>query len=118
MMTRADKYEHVQTGRPYNETLAILADGRRLNVCVQYDCVMPLGDHAPDCDQLTKMGGRCTCGMLADIDVPAILADARDRGLFGPAPEIKLPVARTLPSDDARGLCPKCHTCCNGDCDA
>lgn len=116
-VTKAERYEHVSVHEPSNETVAILADGRRLNVCLQYHAVMPLATHADNCSQVTKMGGRCDCGLLADIDVEAILADARQHGLFGPAP--KSPVADVI-RQPATGKqpCPHCGSYCEGDCQA
>jgi len=74
-------------GGYYNETVVIFADGTKANVCVQYASVHPFGRHADDCEQITKMGGRCTCGKLDDIDIPALLADAKVNGKFGEAPK-------------------------------
>lgn len=102
-----------------NETVAIFADGSRAHVCPQYNAILPCGDHADDCDQLTTMGGRCTCGLLDDIDVPALLADAIARGKFGQAPVPR--VEKTSYSNEPKrgdGWCDKCQSYCYGDCEA
>lgn len=69
-----------------NETVAIFADGTSAHVCPQYGVVAPDGEHAADCEQMTTMGGSCTCGLLDDIDVEAVIAAARTSGKFGLAP--------------------------------
>jgi len=73
---KAARWEHPHY-LPFNELIAVLGDGRKLSVCVQYHSVQPLGEHAPTCSMVTKMGGTCDCGLLDDIDVEAILADAK-----------------------------------------
>jgi len=80
------KYEHTMTGQ-YNETIAIIDDGRRISVDTQYGMCAPLGKHADGCSQVTKMGGRCDCGMLDGIDCDALIADAKINGKFGAAPQ-------------------------------
>jgi hypothetical protein len=110
-------YEYPMSGY-YNETVAVFADGTRANVCVQYSSVQPLGRHADDCEQVTKMGGRCTCGMLADIDVPALLADAKTNGKFGEAPKAPAPIIDEPAETHGFGWCDKCESYCFGDCEA
>ena len=51
-------YEHTVDGQ-YNQTIALLADGRRMMVNRQYGTVSPLGKHPDDCQQVTRMGGVC-----------------------------------------------------------
>lgn len=118
MITRAISYEHPITGG-YADTVATLEDGRIVTINTQYDIVLPHGDHAADCDQINKMGGRCTCGKLDGIDVAALIADARINGKFGYAPR---PVARrekaVVDNDRDKAICPKCGTVCYGDCTA
>lgn len=125
MITVAAKYEHTMSGA-YNETIATLEDGRVVAVNTQYGAVLPHGKHAEDCEQVCKMGGRCTCGMLDGIDVVALVADARTNGKRGPKPTPK-PSAeeierteREIAEMDAQrrrnGLCPRCDTYCHGDC--
>jgi len=117
MIESAEKYEY-PIGGQYNETVALLADGRTVTVNTQYTCVVPHGNHAEDCDQINVMGGRCTCGLLDGIDVPALVADARINGKRGYAPR---PTTVNNEITDARrernGLCPRCDSCCHGDCD-
>jgi hypothetical protein len=118
-------YSYPQNGQ-YNETIATLDDGRVVTINTQYACVLPHGDHAEDCEQLTKMGGSCTCGLLDGIDVEAIVADARINGKRGRESKPTVSSAeierreRAIDEMDARrradGLCPKCGTYCCGDC--
>jgi len=77
-VTHAARYDYPLGGQ-YNETVATLSDGRVVTIDTQYACVLPHGNHKADCDQINKMGGRCTCGLLAGIDVAALVADARER---------------------------------------
>jgi hypothetical protein len=106
-------YEHPMSG-PKSETVATLDDGRVLTINTQYAVVLPHGKHAANCDQVCKMGGRCNCGLLDGIDVAALVADARLRGKFGPAPVV--PVAKSVTVADH--TCPHCGTYCDGDCRA
>ncbi|MFA5054126.1 MAG: hypothetical protein WC565_08705 [Parcubacteria group bacterium] len=121
----AESYAYPMGGA-YAETVATLSDGRICTINTQYGCVLPHGEHAEDCEQLTKMGGRCTCGLLDGIDVEALVADARANGKRGYAPEPE-PTREQIDrywaietEMDARrradGLCPKCGTYCCGDC--
>ena len=109
------EYEHTVTGA-FNETIAVLGDGRKININTQYNACMPLGDHAEDCDQINKMGGRCTCGLLDGIDTDALIADAKKHGKFGKAPIEK--AARPAVEMPKSHVCPKCKTYCYGDCEA
>jgi hypothetical protein len=126
-ITSAESYSYPMSGA-YAETIATLRDGRICTVNTQYGVVLPHGEHAEDCEQLTNMGGRCTCGLLDGIDVAALVADARINGKRGCEP-------RQEPSRDeierrervdaefdarrrADGLCQKCGTYCCGDCEA
>lgn len=86
MISKATTYRY-PASRMYNETVATLEDGRVVTINTQYGVVLPHGQHADDCDQINKMGGRCSCGMLDGIDVDALVADARERGLCGVAPK-------------------------------
>jgi len=108
----ATTYEYPVSGR-YNETVAILDDGRKCVVNTQYETVSPLGKHADTCSQVTKVGGRCDCGLLDGIDVAALVADARKNGLRGEAPK---PAVQPEPLMESKSICPHCHTCCDGDC--
>ena len=126
-MSKATSYEYPMSGE-YAETVATLEDGRVVTVDTQYAVVLPHGKHADNCDQINKMGGRCTCGLLDGIDVPALVADARINGKRGRKPEPSLSREeiernqREIAEMEARrarnGLCPKCHTYCYGDCEA
>ena len=126
-ITSAASYEY-PLGGTYAETIATLADGRVVTINTQYACVLPHGNHAEDCEQLTKMGGRCTCGLLDGIDVEALVADARANGKRGrePRPEPTPAEIERRERVDAEfearrradGLCPKCGTYCCGDCEA
>lgn len=125
-ITTAAKYDYPASGH-YAETVATLKDGRVVTVDTQYGAVLPHGRHADDCEQVTRMGGRCTCGLLAGIDVAALVADARLHGKRGAAPVAvdtqrlaanRRGVAALEAMDAASGRCPKCGTHCHGDCDA
>jgi hypothetical protein len=105
-------YQYPKNGQ-YNETVAIDEAGRRYAVNTQYATVHPQGKHAVTCSQVTKMGGRCDCGLLVGIDTTAMIADARLNGLFGPAPA---PASAPAKEKNVKGICPQCHTYCNGDC--
>ena len=113
MITRADTYSHPANGER-GMTEATLADGRKVTINTQYGVVQPHGSHADTCDQLTKIGGRCNCGLLDGIDVEALVADARERGKIGPAPR-RQPEPVHVP---AASPCPRCGTYCYGDCTA
>ena len=114
-MNKITKYDY-PAGGASNETVATLDDGRKLSINTQYSVVMPLGDHAADCDQINKMGGRCTCGKLAGVDVDALVADARINGKRGVAPTTQLVGAAKL-DKHSPGWCDKCKSYCYGDCD-
>ena len=119
MITTAKKYDHPMNGQ-YNETVATLEDGRMMTINTQYNVVCPNGKHADDCEQVNKMGGRCTCGMLAGIDTAALIDDARKNGKKGPAPivETVTPMSADELAAMNMDLCPRCHTVCYGDCEA
>ena len=87
------RYEHMISGR-YNETLAILDDGRRIVVNTQYGICLPMGQHAETCSQVIKMGGVCDCGLLNGIDTAALVADARINGKTGSAPVEDAPIEK------------------------
>lgn len=108
-------YSHPANGA-YNETTATLDDGRVMTVNTQYNAVLPHGKHAADCDQINKMGGRCTCGMLAGVDVAALIADARINGRFGRAPVAKVKAPVVAEPKHGAGWCDKCESYCFGDC--
>ena len=78
-------YDYPDNGE-YADTIAILADGRRMDVNIQYGRVYPLGKHAEGCAQTTRIGGICDCGLLDGLDVRELVMDARTRGLFGERP--------------------------------
>lgn len=78
----AQSYDYPMSGG-YAETVATLADGRVLTVDTQYSCVLAHGKHAKTCDQINKMGGRCNCGLLAGVDIEALVTEARANGKFG-----------------------------------
>lgn len=127
MIGTAVSYDYPMGGQ-YAETVATLEDGRVVTVDTQYACVLPHGKHADNCDQINKMGGRCTCGLLDGIDVAALVADARINGKRGRKPKTRPSREeiernqRELAEMDARrarnGLCPICGTYCHGDCEA
>ena len=107
-------YRYPVSGR-YNETEATLSDGRVVVINTQYGRVDVIGEHAATCGQLTQIGGHCTCGLLDGIDIAALVADAREHGLFG-APQR----GECEPMDEAGtipGTCPRCGSVCYGDCD-
>jgi hypothetical protein len=85
----ATTYEYPASER-YNETVAVLPDGRRMTVDTQYAVVLPHGDHADGCAQVNVMGGRCDCGKLAGVDVGALVTEARANGRFGRAPKTRV----------------------------
>ncbi len=105
-------YDYTMTGG-YADTIAILDDGRRMQINTQYARVYPLGNHAEGCAQVTK-GHDCDCGLLADVDTEALIIDARANGKFGFRPLETVTVGE-MPQND--GLCPKCRTYCYGDCE-
>ena len=124
-------YEYPPSGA-YNETVAILEDGRRLWIDTQYATVDV--EHATDCAKMVAQRSKsnvceaysasrstgCTCGALDGIDESAILIDARAHGLFGVPP--RKPVANEPHPDGSPkkgfGWCPKCESYCYGDCEA
>ena len=125
MISKAVSYEYPMDGQ-YAETVATLEDGRVVTIDTQHACVLPHVNHKADCDQINKMGGRCTCGLLDGIDVAALVADARINGKRGRKPEPNPSHElqwhqREIAEMDARrarnGLCPKCGTYCCGDCE-
>jgi hypothetical protein len=115
MTATATEYRAAMGGG-YATTVAALDDGRVVTVDTQYARVYAHGQHAGNCDQINKMGGRCTCGLMDGIDEAALVADARVRGVFG-QPQVAVAVAAAAVAP-ARGLCPKCGTYCCGDCEA
>jgi len=111
----------------YADTVATMRDGRVMHVNTQYSCVLPHGEHAAECDQLNKMGGRCTCGLLDGIDVAALVADARVRGKRGrrptPPPDMREANTKRLADlatrdEHQHDWCDKCKSYCYGDCEA
>ena len=106
-------YEHPTDGA-YAETRATLDDGRVVTVNTQYAVVLPHGQHADTCAQLNRIGGRCDCGLLAGLDLAAIIADARANGKFGPEPTPAAPALAEAVRP--RGVCPRCGSYCCGDC--
>ena len=108
------EYDHKINGG-YADTIATI-NGDRFAINTQYGAVLPLGNHAADCDQINKMGGQCTCGKLNGIDIEALICDARENGKFGPEPKEQIehkPV--DMPTSH---VCPKCETYCFGDCES
>lgn len=116
MITTAT-YEHPVNGA-YNETVAILSDGRKAWINTQYGSVSV--DHAPDCAKSKQDScwpiAACTCGAEDNIDKDALVADARVNGKTGYAPRKVEPVAPVIESAMDRAICPKCGTVCYGDC--
>ena len=114
-MTTAIKntYEYPANGG-YADTVMITPDSRRYAINTQYAVVQPFGEHPRTCG-LWRMGGRCDCGLLAGIDVAALIADAITNGKFGrPEPE---PVATLEPLQySSASYCPRCGMVCYGDC--
>jgi len=88
MTITAIKYDYPINGAS-GDTVATLADGRKVTINTQYDCVEPRGHHADDCG-IRRMGGRCNCHMIEGIDCAALIQDAIANGKFGrhPKPEI------------------------------
>lgn len=80
------KYSY-PVSRLYNETVATLADGRTVTVNTQYESVFSHRHLSDGCGAMVRMGGRCDCGALDGIDIPALVADARANGLFGTTPK-------------------------------
>lgn len=62
-------------GDRYNQVFAEV-DGREMSIDTQYGVVIPLGTHPDHCDQVAKMGGICSCGLLDGIDTEALIAGA------------------------------------------
>ena len=107
-------YSHKINGS-YADTIAMI-NGNNFEINTQYETVLPLGDHASDCDQINKMGGQCTCGKLDGIDTKLLILDARKNGKFGPKPREKTNHESNKIS--ANHTCPYCGTYCFGDCKA
>lgn len=103
----------------YNETVATIGD-RRYLVNTQYSAVYPIGvKHADTCEQICKMGGRCTCGLLAGVDTTALIVDGRANGKFGKEPQpVVIHEQEPVASRSNSGICPHCHSYCYGDCTA
>ena len=118
MKTRADHYEYPSSGRG-SETVAVLADGRRMTVDTQYGVIIPQGKHDDDCAQVTEIGGTCSCGMIDGVDVDSLVYDARERGLRG-KPQTRQATPTTTPIETKRGAdwCHRCESYCYGDCSA
>ena len=100
--------------------VATMDDGRIMHVILQYGRVLPHGRHADDCEQVSRIGGHCTCGLLDGVDIDAVLAGARAYIRETPATPATQETADdtqdTIPA--RRGLCPACGTYCYGDCEA
>ena len=77
------KYDYPPNGQ-YNETLEVSFN---VIINIQYNRVLPIGEHDTTCDQINKMGGICNCGLLDGINCDALIDDARKNGKFGPRPE-------------------------------
>lgn len=114
---KVERYEHAASGG-YADTVAVLADGRRLEINTQYSIISPLVAHSATCDQVCKMGGRCNCGLLDGVDAAALVAHARLHGKRGPAPLPPMEPRKLQPDTVRPGLCPLCRTYCCGDCRA
>lgn len=110
-VTKAARYEYPANGA-YNETIAILEDGRKLIVNTQYKAVRSF-HHADGCDAMMSVCGVCNC-VPANIDVEALVDDAKKRGRRGYAPMKKEAVAEQREVDNR--VCEKCGTYCDGDC--
>jgi hypothetical protein len=120
MKTNIESWQYPASGA-YNETVAVLADGRKINVCVQYKNICIEGAHLDACTQ-RKMGGQCDCPYNADImaDKGEILQAAKGNGFHGRAP-MSMPVVDPdpeIPDTAGKYICPKCETFCWGDCEA
>jgi len=112
-------------GSNYADTCATI-NGVKYSINAQYGVVAPWRHLRPDCEMMTKIGGKCTCGALDGIDVAAVIADARINGKFGIPPqpaETAEHKAQRL-ADLAKleqhgpGWCDKCQSYCYGDCDS
>jgi len=102
-----------------HDTIVTLNDGRIVRVNAQYGAV-DAHPHAADCEVPTRMGARCAC--WPDVDRAEILTAVREwrsaqreiqteeritaRRLNHPIVSVPMPM----------GLCPRCETYCEGDC--
>lgn len=111
MITTAAKYEYNKY-LERSQTQATLADGRVVMVDCRYNKVWTRVGHADTCACHSYQP--CDCGLLADIDTKALVADARAHGIFEPS-FIASVAVEDVPS---KGVCPKCGTFCQGDCEA
>ena len=100
MIRTARTYDYPANGAG-GETVATLADGRTMTIDTRYGVVLPHGQHADGCSQTTEIGGRCDCGMLDGVDVEALVADARERGLRGRRPRRVLTAEERATKDAA-----------------
>ncbi len=115
----------------YADTIATLSDGRKLWINTQYSDVV--AKHADGCHKgqcslsvgnVCAEGSRrrqaaCTCGALTNVDITALLTDAKINGKCGPRPTAPAP-KQVEPEIVKRGpgWCNKCHSYCYGDCEA
>ena len=101
----------------YSDTVATLADGRRVWVCTQSEqtTVRHSGDCAISKQTAVYPKAVCTCGSeLSPDDKAELIADARLNGKFGKAPK----TANKAESISELKVCSKCKTVCYGDCEA
>ena len=77
----AQSYSHPFNGA-YNETVATLADGRKVVINTQYGDVIACG-----------VGSNIS---LADLDKAALIAEAREHGKFGDAPVTPVQAAQPV----------------------
>ena len=124
------RYEY-PVGGEYNQTVAILEDGRRMWINTQYATADVR--HADDCAKMVarrskinicesyaaERAAACTCGALDGIDTEALIADARINGKRGTPPKAPIADAHEASVEHhGHGLCPKCESYCCGDCEA
>lgn len=117
-------YMPVDGDSHYADTCATI-NGKKYAVNTQYGVVGPWRHLRDDCEMMTKIGGKCTCGALDWIDIAAVIADARVNGKFGipPRPEetpehkVKRLADLAMLDKHGPGWCDKCQSYCYGDCE-
>jgi hypothetical protein len=122
-------YDYPQDGG-YADTVATLADGRKLWINTQYSNVVArhaAGCHKGPCsislsnvcaEGARRRAAACTCGALAGVDDVAMVADARINGKFGRPPVVRAAAPVAAQIKHGFGWCDKCESYCYGDCTA
>jgi hypothetical protein len=97
-------------------------------VNVQYAVILPHGQHADGCDQMARIGGRCTCdryspfaGHEAEVISAArawLAAHREPSSDPGPALTLRMPAVNDNPymARDKTRPCSICGSYCYGDC--